>query len=388
MKNIQLSMMLALLTSPFVTFASELTIPNTFVENTPALASEVNANFTAVETSVDDNAQDISSLQSTMAQLMFEYGNIIDDLEAVTEAMVDQQAEINALNNTVSNLQAEIVALTNIAGSQAISIQQLQQDLSQTNDNVAAIESNTVLELDGLLRYSVVNNYPTAEFTGVNIQVNNGTGTTDGDVNGLGNITIGYNETSNSAPQFCSAPYYTDENDCLNSGNNWGVNVRRGSHNLTLGLYNSYDDYGSIILGNYNISNGKGTFVGGFYNSANGDYSSVLGGSSNISSGNYSSVSGGSDNLASGENSTILGGYHNKTTYWYTSIAGGSFNLAKKDYASILGGTLNVANGVSSTISGGYGNTVYGDKSSVSGGYNRTANAEYDWKAGSLFEEQ
>lgn len=35
--------------------ASNLTIPNTFVGGTPAVAAEVNANFTAVEVAVDDN---------------------------------------------------------------------------------------------------------------------------------------------------------------------------------------------------------------------------------------------------------------------------------------------------------------------------------------------
>jgi len=43
------------------TIADDLTIPNTFTPGTPARAAEVNGNFTAVETSVDDNAADISA---------------------------------------------------------------------------------------------------------------------------------------------------------------------------------------------------------------------------------------------------------------------------------------------------------------------------------------
>lgn len=42
-------------------FADDLTIPNTFTAGTPARAADVNANFTAVEASVDDNAADISA---------------------------------------------------------------------------------------------------------------------------------------------------------------------------------------------------------------------------------------------------------------------------------------------------------------------------------------
>jgi len=40
--------------------AGEVTIPNTFSAGTPAVADEVNANFAAVETAVDDNAANIS----------------------------------------------------------------------------------------------------------------------------------------------------------------------------------------------------------------------------------------------------------------------------------------------------------------------------------------
>ena len=41
--------------------ADDLTVPNTFQAGTPARASEVNENFTAVEASVDDNAANISA---------------------------------------------------------------------------------------------------------------------------------------------------------------------------------------------------------------------------------------------------------------------------------------------------------------------------------------
>jgi hypothetical protein len=42
------------------TIAGELTIPNTFVSGTPAVAAEVNANFTAIKAEVDDNANAIA----------------------------------------------------------------------------------------------------------------------------------------------------------------------------------------------------------------------------------------------------------------------------------------------------------------------------------------
>lgn len=44
--------------------ASSVTIPNTFTSGTPALASEVNGNFTAVETAVNDNDSRITTLET------------------------------------------------------------------------------------------------------------------------------------------------------------------------------------------------------------------------------------------------------------------------------------------------------------------------------------
>lgn len=46
--------------------ASDLTIPNSFTAGTSAVAAEVNANFTAVETAVDDNDSRITTLEGTM----------------------------------------------------------------------------------------------------------------------------------------------------------------------------------------------------------------------------------------------------------------------------------------------------------------------------------
>ena len=56
-----------------VATAGNLTIPNTFTSNTKAVASEVNANFTAVQTAVDDNQAQINALAVT--------GNAVGDMQ-------------------------------------------------------------------------------------------------------------------------------------------------------------------------------------------------------------------------------------------------------------------------------------------------------------------
>jgi len=49
------------------TWAGNVTIPNTFTDGTPAVAAEVNGNFSAVEVEVDDNAADIAGNTAAIA---------------------------------------------------------------------------------------------------------------------------------------------------------------------------------------------------------------------------------------------------------------------------------------------------------------------------------
>ena len=284
-------------------YASDYNIPNVFIANQPAIASEVNGNFGAAKTAIDNNNSRIVSLEATIV----------------------------SLQNTVNSL----------------------------NSRLIAVEDNTVLELDGLLQYSLYKGYPTAEFTSVNLQVNSGIGTTDGLVNGLGNIIIGYNENAVVPRAFCSNGQYTDSVNCIGNGFLWGANVFRGSHNLVMGKGNSYDDFSSVI--------------NGFKNIANGNYASILTGTNNLVSGFYATVTGGFENKATGEGS---------------SVSGGAFNQATGQYSSVTGGRAGIANGQHSSISGGDSNTALGTSSVVSGGRLRTVNGVFDWRAGTLFETQ
>jgi hypothetical protein len=84
-----------------------------------------------------------------------------------------------------------------------------------------------------------------------NLSVVSGEGTTDGTVNSLGNITIGYDE-------------------------DLGANIKTASHNLVVGKHHTYSSYGGIVVG--------------YSNSITNSYSSVSGGVDNTSSDSYSSV--------------------------------------------------------------------------------------------------
>ena len=98
--------------------------------------------------------------------------------------------------------------------------------------------------------------------SGANLHIVNGTGTTDGPTDGLGNLIIGYNEER-------------------------GFNdLRTGSHMLVVGKENNYSGFGGIVVG--------------FNSSTSGQYSSVSGGTDNRASGQWSSVSGGFQRMAIG----------------------------------------------------------------------------------------
>ena len=187
--------------------------------------------------------------------------------------------------------------------------------------------------IEGLENYLTVNESTnTVLISGANLQVVSGAGSTNADVNGTGNIIIGYDE---------------------NVENN-----KSGSHNLVVGYGHNYFSYGGIVVGYNNSIVGEYSSVsGGQYNTASGTTSSVSGGAYNTASEGASSVSGGVDNTAEGANSSVSGGYLNTASGGYSSVSGGASNTASGDRSSVSGGYGNTASGYNSTVSGDAGNT-------------------------------
>lgn len=174
----------------------------------------------------------------------------------------------------------------------------------------------------------------TVRFSGVNVQVVNGTGSTAGTPNGSGNLIVGYN---------AQRP---------------GTAERTGSHNLVVGDRHEYVSYGGAVFG--------------YDNSVWGPSNSVVGGTGNTAGlGWYATVSGGSSNTATGYSSSVSGGTGGSADGTYSSVSGGWANIARGAYSSILGGR-NVATIASETIGGGTTNNAI----SVVGGYSITCGVE------------
>jgi hypothetical protein len=277
------------------------------------------------------------------------------------------------------------------------------------DNNVADLEGRLAALEDLLMHFS--RDGDDIIIAGANLKVVNGTGTTDGPSNSLGNVIIGYNE----ARTFSGA-----DND------------RSGSHMLVVGKEHNYSSYGGFVVGIRNETSGIFSSANGRNNLASGEFAIVNGGIGNVASGQHSSVSGGSGNTASGQNSSVSGGGANTASGLVASISGGELNtasgktasisgganntangdgassvsggannlssgqissvcggtdsVASGDYAVISGGFQNTASGQHSSVSGGIQNEASGKFSSVSGGLTRTAPGENNWAAGSLFE--
>jgi len=229
------------------------------------------------------------------------------------QRLANLEAAVTALTSAVSTLQSENAGQAALLQSQAAAISSLKEALMSTqsvllqqSNNVAALQTALNKEIadrktyadgvgtstlasaktyadgivapvaDKLVHFSRSGNE--VYITGANLNLRNGTGYTYNQINGLGNLTIGYNDRRGTG------------------------DVRTGSHNLILGFGNNYSAAGAFIGGAHNSSsNHMASIYGGSGNTASGLYAHVSGGYGNTASGNWSNIGGGRDKVASGQ---------------------------------------------------------------------------------------
>lgn len=269
-------------------------------------------------------------------------------------------ARVAALEARVEFLQGALLAERT---ARAAADRQLRDQVSAVQAALAAVQNNSVLALGGKLKLDTVNGYPTALFTGINLQVVNGLGETS-TFNGVGNVIIGYNAPFTRPDwYFCSDGAYRSQAACEAAGETFAHSHKTGSHYLVVGDQNNYSRYGGIVIG--------------WQNTSNGNYASVIAGRMNESGGGLTGIYGGVENIALGLASTVSGGWENRT---YSVDEYGH-------YMSVAGGYRNHATGIAATVSGGYDNRATGQYGSVSGGSHRRAETGgCAWAAGSLCE--
>lgn len=307
---------------PFPTWAGQVTIPNSFSAGTPASAVQVNGNFGAVTMAVNDN-----------------------------------DARIAVLEQTIANLTAKV--------------NNLQSELEAANTSIDDINNSGVMDLDSYVNVTNDTRGPLVTFIGVNLKLVNGTGTTAGEPNGLGNLIIGYDtervNTTWSTPTFsCSDGSYSIQNTCESNGHIWAQSHKSGSHYLVVGDMHNYSKYSGIVAGYYNASTGEhASSVGGGFNNARSTGSGIFGGRNNVTRGFYSLVSGGYDNRAVGSYTSVSGGNGNTASGDSASVSGGEGNSASGNYASVSGGIYNFATHHGSSILGGFSQYSSSDTSTT-----------------------
>lgn len=215
-------------------------------------------------------------------------------------------------------LEKRVAALEAQNQSQGQQIIALQTSLAQ--ERSARMAADTLLAarattLETKTQYLSVQGSETY-FTGTNVHIRNGLGATNGNpadpralasnatqVNGLGNLIVGYN-----------------------AADLFGPTERTGSHYLVLGDGNSYTSFGGIAAG--------------WANSVTAPYASTLGGRSNRAASEWGTIVGGAFNTIrdGGSTAAILGGNANLATGLDATVSGGSGNEASARFSGVGGG--------------------------------------------------
>ena len=272
-------------------------------------------------------------------------------------------------------------------------------------------EQQTLISILPHIRFNAsgVGGKPTIQLSGANVQVVSGSGSTNGPVNGEGNLIVGYAENPHGYAQSGSNDLIVGTDNGWNgSGELVGgtSNQVLGPEATAFGAFNiaSASGQDAAVFGNNNTASGADSSVtGGSGNQAIGFESSVTGGASNKAIGTVSSVTGGEDNQASNLSvaGTVTGGENNTATATEASVSGGVDNAATDFYGSILGGCSNTTgtgsnpNGSNcsfttdtpqaSTVAGGADNNAAGSTSAVAAGYTNIATGFFGTLVGGGF---
>lgn len=283
------------------------------VNMTTQAMSGVDARLTGVEASVTAQGSRVGAVEMSVTGLDTRITTIEGSVTSQGSrlgAVETSVAGLTGLGTRVSDVEAGVAAL----GAQVSSVQ---SSTSTFGADIASVQARaTALETKTMNMTADADN---VYFTGVNLHVRNGTGSTTGMVNGKGNLVVGYD-----------AAKATDSD-------------KSGSHNIVLGDRNNYTSYGG--------------FVGGDNNTISASYAVVLAADGATASGSRSVVVTGYQGEATNTTAVVIGGYSNKATGFRSVTVGGWENDANGSYSSILGGSGNQTTASESSIGGGAGIT-------------------------------
>jgi len=249
-------------------------------------------------TSIDDNQSSISELTPRVENNQTEIVELRGDLDGIDLSVYLTAADLPDLSTMEGNIIANAV---NIAGN-STDIDALYDDMGDIESIIDGLydDMGDIESIPGLADYvSVDDATNTVLFSGANVQVVNGAGSSmiDDNLNGLGNLIIGYN----------SARFTWSAEEV--------VSQRTGAHNLVMGPYNAYTNHYGIAHGFWNEAHGRyAVTIAGQYHQATGEGAVTIAGQYNVVEGEDSAAVGGSNNHISGERATSSGGTNNDIT--------------------------------------------------------------------------
>ncbi|MCP4921941.1 MAG: hypothetical protein GY913_33995 [Proteobacteria bacterium] len=338
------------------------------------------ADLSSLETDVSDNASDIATNLADIATNVVDIATnlaVIDAIEAdyltaadisgfATETWVEAKGyatdtDLTSLEGDVDAIEADYVAsavsdlendLQELNDWQDTAERDIDQELEELDDNLDDWQDEVEDDLDDLMADDTLVDlldYLTVDttagsvvFDSANVYIQSGSGTSDGTVNGLGNLIVGY-----------------DEDD--------GSDTKTGSHNLVMGVYQGYSSYGGLVHGHNNELTGEDCAAVGTLDS--------------LCSGEVSAVFGGEGHEAGGTGTAILGGYYNTADNNYNVVAGGTTNAAEAWAGAVFGGYQNDATGEwisDPVVVGGRANEASHTRSVILGGTSQTTSATGD----------
>jgi hypothetical protein len=177
-------------------------------------------------------------------------------------------------------------------------IELLEARIAALESSLEQLSSVGVGRLNDYLTFHEEDACVTARLTGVNLQIVNGEGTTQS-VNCKGNLILGYNEGG-------------------------GDINRSGSHNLVLGIRNSYSSFCGIVSGDSN--------------SLAAEYSAVLSSRMCYAYQHHVTICSGIDHKANGAHSTLLSGFDNGGIGERAVFLDGTNNRAEHSQTIFIGG--------------------------------------------------
>ncbi|MCH2185950.1 tail fiber domain-containing protein [Myxococcota bacterium] len=196
--------LLVALVIPIAVAAGTITIPHTFTNGTPANADEVNANFVAVKTGVDDNAADIATQAATLA------------------SQGPHTVPGTGSQNTAVGVDA-LASNTSGDTNTATGVKALEQNSSgyfNTASGYYALGLNTIGHENTAVGWSAL---------GRNISGNSNT------ASGLGALSFNANGNHNTAMGHYALLQNTSGSRNIGLGAGAGMNLTTGDHNIMIG---------------------------------------------------------------------------------------------------------------------------------------------------------